>query len=150
MTPYEFCVIRYVHSLATQEFVNVGVAFWIPNERRFLFHANERYARLSNFFSGFDGPGYRQTIRALVRRMQRAAEEINGQGHGRLVDRGDRVEFLALLTKLLPEDASVFQRSEIFGGIADQPADRLRQLAEEFIERFELLGPRERHDEAEI
>ncbi len=160
MTGYEFCIVRYVHSVATQEFVNVGVILWVPTEQRLFFRVSERYARLSSFFSGFDGPSYRQTVRALARSVQQMAEEINGQGHGRLIDGPQNAEgrppdgendiFAMLLKTILPTDASIFQLSPIRGGLADEPARRLDQLAEEFVERFEMLGPRERKDEAEI
>jgi hypothetical protein len=149
MTPYEFCVIRYVHSLASQEFVNIGLILWIPEERRFGFRISDRYARLSNFFHGFDGPGYRQTIRALVRRMERMSDEINS-ARNLVLFRDAPPSFEVLLAALLPQDGSTFQCSEILGGIADEPMRRLEQLAEEFVERFEAVGPRVRRDEAEI
>jgi hypothetical protein len=142
MTPYQFAILRYVHSAVTEEFVNVGVLLWLPNQQSGEFRANDRYARLSGFFRGFDGPGYRYLIRHLVHRFEefRAANAAVGS----------RLDMSDVLAALVPLDASVFQWSTVMGGIADDPSARLDQLFVELVERFEIVGARGRRDEAEI
>ncbi len=147
MTPYNFALLRYVQSASAQEFVNVGVAMWVPAERRLLFSLNERYARLSRFFDEFDGAGYRQLVRALQSSLDEMRRALADHGEATL---GERPAFAAILERVVPEDASCFQWSEVMGGAVTDPEARLAQLVKEFIERHEGAGPRQRRDETGI
>ena len=149
MTPYQFAIIRYLHNANSGEFVNIGLVMWLPREKRTLFSINERYSRLSQFFSPFDGSGYRQLVRQLSHRLKWVSKDIEERGSTTeaekpILDIGD------LLPLLLPEDNSCFQWSSAMAGIASDPELRLKQLTAEMIERHEPKGPRTRRDEADI
>ena len=50
MSKYQYVILRYVHNVSTEEFVNIGVVMWLPEERRLLHSISEKYSRLSCFF----------------------------------------------------------------------------------------------------
>jgi hypothetical protein len=146
MTPYHFTLLRYIHDASSEEFANVGVLMWLPEERRLLFRMHERYARLSAFFGNFDGVGYRQMSKALVRRVRGLQRELE-QGT-LLVEAAAGIG--AIMTRLVPEDSTCFGWSKAMGGIADDAELRLEQLLSEFVTSRDATAPRERRDEAQI
>ncbi len=141
MKPYQFSLLRYVHNVATEEFVNIGVVMWVPAEKQFLYKLTERYGRLSNFFDGFNSAGYRQMLRELKHRLREAGKkETNGQ-----------IETISdLLPQIVLIESGCFQWSAAMGGIALDPAQRLNQLFAEMIERHEDQHASTRRDEAAV
>lgn len=75
MRQYQYLILRYVHNYSTEEFVNIGILMWLPEERRFLHEISEKYSLLSSFFINFDGPGYRKMIRHIKAKLRGAPEQ---------------------------------------------------------------------------
>lgn len=141
MKPYQFSLLRYVHNVATEEFVNIGVVMWVPAEKQFLYKLTERYGRLSNFFDGFNSAGYRQMLRELKHRLRDASkQETNG-----------KVETISdLLPQIVLIESGCFQWAAAMGGITLDPSQRLNQLFAEMIERHEDQHDSTRRDEAAV
>ncbi len=140
MKPYQFSLLRYVHNVATEEFVNIGVVMWVPAEKQFLYRLTERYGRLSNFFNGFNSAGYRQMLRELKHRLREAGKKETSH-----------VETISdLLPRIVLIESGCFQWSAAMGGIAVDPAQRLNQLFVEMIERHEDQQTSIRRDEAAV
>ena len=53
MTPYNFALLRYMHSAVAGELVNIGVVMWVPQQNGVLHFISDRYSRLSGFYSEF-------------------------------------------------------------------------------------------------
>jgi len=124
MKPYQFAILRYQHSAATGEQVNIGVVLWSPAERRLWFRVNERYSRLAAFFgTAFDGRVYRELVRDLERRAERVSEEIERQSEGDLFLRGP-TGLAEIVARIAPENAGCFQWSALMGGLSPEPAER--------------------------
>jgi hypothetical protein len=49
-TTFTYTVLRYVHDIATGEFVNMGVALYAPEAKYVSAICNSRYGRLSKMF----------------------------------------------------------------------------------------------------
>lgn len=139
MKSYQFTLLRYNHNWSAGELVNIGIVMWIPADRRLLHMVNQRYGRLSSFYPGFDGAGYRQMVRRLVQRLTEVSTELVDPQL--LLGESPSVDLLTILQRTLPEDASCLQWGHIMGGIAKDPVDRLEQLRREFVERHESRAP---------
>ncbi len=68
---YTYCVLRYVHDYAANEFLNFGVVVYAPAIRFLEFKIEHTYQRLSNAFEGFDGDQHRKVIRQLEAAIER-------------------------------------------------------------------------------
>lgn len=132
--PYHFATLRYVLNQATGEFANVGVVMLVLGRGQLFYRLNDRYSRLSKFFSGgFDGASYRRGIAVLRAHFAGVAE---GLRQDELF--AARIEGLPdLLPRLLATDASAFQWSDVMSGVHVEPARRVEELFQEMVTRHE-------------
>jgi hypothetical protein len=77
---YMYALLRYEHDIRTEEFLNVGVLFWAPEQRKLRFKYTEStsasFRNISgrNSFRSFrTGQGTRPSIRA-IRRIKECVE----------------------------------------------------------------------------
>jgi hypothetical protein len=146
MTPYQFAIVRYQHSTSAGELVNVGIVMWLPSEGKIWYRLNERYGRLSQFFSEFDGSRYREMLRRIDRHF--ASVSISER---QLVLFSERFGELGdFLSRLLRRDDSCFQWSDVMAGISDEPSSRLDELFTEFVIKHEDALGRTSRDEEHI
>ncbi len=143
MTPYQFVVLRYVGDVAAGEFVNVGIALWSPRGPSLHTRFNERYGRVSRFFSDFDGNAYRTVIKHIEDQFD---ERSIALGQTELLEPPPK-GLVEATRSVIPEDDSAFQWSSLMAGIADDPVQRLDELFEELVVRHERQFLRERRDE---
>ena len=129
MTTYHFRVLRYVHDVSTEEFVNIGVVMWIPEHSTLMFRVNEQFGRLSRFFNNFDSKSYTQMIRNLQSSFNRVALDLPTLRLFKYKPENTSEIFY----ELVREDASCFQWSSLMSGISTIPEQRLDQLFEEFV-----------------
>jgi hypothetical protein len=139
---YEYLIIRYVHNVSTEEFVNIGILLWAPQERRMYHQISERYSRLSMFFDGFNGYGYRAMIRNLKGKC-RSVEK-----NERLFRNVNNVDDIAEL--IFSKNSSCFQWSEAISGITDDPALRVKAVFSDIVERHYDKQERRRRSENDI
>lgn len=148
MTAYQFATIRYRLSPSADEEVNIGLVMWVPSERRLLTRLNRRYGRLSRFFSGFDGDGYR----FLMRHLENTFEKITAQlshGHENLFEEeSDTLE--KILPQMVPLDSTCIQCSSVMGGVLENPEERFMELYKELVTRHEGRSELERRKEDDI
>jgi hypothetical protein len=150
MKPYQFAILRYQHSAAAGEQVNIGVALWSPAEVRLYFFVNERFGRLKKFFGdAFDGATYRQLVRDLEQRAAGVSEKLERLKEGDLFASSPS-GLAELLVQIAPYNAACFQWSELMGGVAVEPAERFPVLLDEFIFRFESRPSRSRRTDSQI
>jgi hypothetical protein len=128
-----------MHDVSTEEFANIGVVMWLPEERRILTEISDRYSRLSNFFEDFNGPHYRNIVKALRSRMEHLTETQ---------DLPTSLERICRL--VLPDDPSSFQWSSTMGGAAEDPDGRLIELFTEIVDRHFGRVERNRRGELDI
>lgn len=140
MSKYQYVILRYVHNVSTEEFVNIGVVMWLPEERRLLHSISEKYSRLSCFFENFNGPGYRRMVRHLSS-VFRAAERR---------PLGEVPTVAELVDQIVPKDSSCFQWSSVMTGVANNPEERLGKLFSSIVERHYVKQARQRRDEEDI
>ena len=131
MTSYHFAILRYVHDVSTEEFVNIGVAMWIPGRSKLLFRVNERCGRLFSFFKNVDKPSYRR----MVRNLKRAADLKWGSDNvsPAYLFKNTANHPFEIFHAIVREDASCFQWSRLMSGITHDVERRFEELFEEFV-----------------
>ena len=140
--PYTYTVLRYIHDVATEEFVNVGVVLVSPEGRFADFRLRSTTGRLNCMFSDFDGEHFRGVIRHLEDRLATLAKQVVGlpfKEHAR--------DARAMATRVLREDDSAFQWSPPGGGISLDLQETLDRTYERLVMRHEARIRESRSDE---
>src|SRR5437867_7927773 len=117
-TTFTYTVLRYVHNIATGEFVNMGVALYAPEAKYVSALCNPRYGRLSKMFLDVNG----ENLRSLVRYIQARFEEFALKLTRELPLDGHPKSIMEIAAGILPPDDSSLQWSEPNGGITEDPA----------------------------
>ena len=132
-TTYTFTILRYVHDIATGEFVNMGVALYAPEAKYVSAICCPRYGRLSKMFLDVDGDQLRSLMRFLQARFEEYALKLNGE----LALQGQPKSIMEIAATILPPDDSSLQWSEPGGGITENPSVALEQLYVRLVEKYE-------------
>src|SRR5260221_634055 len=132
-TTFTYTVLRYVHDVATGEFVNMGVALYAPQAKYISAICNPRYGRLSKMFLEVNG----DHLRSLVRFIQARFEEHAAKFSAELPLAGQPKTIMEIAHGILPADDSSLQWSEPNGGITENPTATLEQLYTRLVEKYE-------------
>ena len=132
-TTYTFTILRYVHDIATGEFVNVGVALYAPEAKYVSAICCPRYGRLSKMFLDVNG----DQLRPLMRFIQSRFEEYTLKLNGELALHGQPKSIMEIAANILPPDDSSLQWSEPGGGFTENPGVTLEQLYTRLVEKYE-------------
>lgn len=132
-TTYSFTILRYVHDIATGEFVNMGVALYAPEASYVSAICNPRYGRLSKLFLDVNGEHLRSLMRFIQARFEEHAAKLNSE----LALEGKPKSVMEIAASILPRDDSSLQWSDPGGGITEDPAATLEQLYTRLVEKYE-------------
>ena len=132
-TTFTYTVLRYVHDIATGEFVNVGVALYSPEAKYISAICNSRYGRLSKMFLEVNGDNLRSLMRYIQARFEEHAAKLNTE----LALEGQPKSVMEIAVSILPRDDSSLQWSEPNGGFTEDPAATLEQLYTRLVEKYE-------------
>jgi hypothetical protein len=143
-TPYTYTVLRYVHDVATGEFLNVGVALLAPEQRYVKVMCRTTYGRLAAAFPSLDGESFRAVMRHVIKEFERFQLELADQLPLHSMNGG----VMAYAHMVLGADDSSLQWSQAGAGLTVDPSQTLTQLYNRFVTSHELsLQPHRRHDE---
>jgi Protein of unknown function (DUF3037) len=131
-TTFTYTVLRYVHDIATGEFVNMGVALYAPEAKYVSAICNSRYGRLSRMFLEVNGDNLRSLMRYIQARFEEYAAKLNTE---LALEKPKSVMEIAV--SILPRDDSSLQWSEPNGGFTEDPAATLEQLYTRLVEKYE-------------
>lgn len=132
-TTFTYTVLRYVHDIATGEFVNMGVALYAPEAKYISAICSPRYGRLSKMFLDVNGDHLRSVMRYIQARFEEHATKFNAE----LPLAGKPKSILEIAHGILPPDDSSLQWSEPNGGLTENPAATLDQLYARLVEKYE-------------
>ena len=142
---FQYAVLRYVHDPVTQEFVNIGVLLFAPEEAQIGCLLNTRYSRLSNTFQQVDGPYIRAQLSALERMV--GALRLRWQ-QGNWLERPKSVH--ELTSMLLPPDDSSLVFGGFGGGLTTDLDAELRRLYMRLVMRYADREDAASRDDAEV
>ncbi|MGD0481579.1 MAG: DUF3037 domain-containing protein [Terracidiphilus sp.] len=145
-TKFHFSLLRYVYDPLTQEFINIGVVLYSPEERFLRAEFTSRYGRVSRMFGRIDGASFRSTVNYVQRMISNASERINS---GLLFS--DPKEGLdAILGEVLPPDDTALRFA--FGGVGltENLHGTLETLFERYVARYESPAEYAHRDENDV
>jgi hypothetical protein len=145
-TSFTYTVLRYVHDIATGEFLNVGVAIHAP-ERRFVnVLCRTTYKRLKDVFPSLDGDSFRGAMRHITRSFEAFSEEARDQ----LPLRSGAGSVMDFALAVLPKDDSSLQWSPAGSGLTRDPEATLEQLFERLVMGNDVRGGVQRKQDDDV
>lgn len=128
---YTFTVLRYIHDVATGEFVNVGVVLFCREERFLGAKTRTTYSRLTRLFPDADGESFKRTMAHIERAVWKASNGLTDlfPASGR-----SAIDFAR---SVLPHDDGSLQWSPEGGGRTKDLANELQFLFDRFVLRYE-------------
>lgn len=129
--PYEYTVLKYVHDPVASECLNIGILVLAHNEGRVFLDSRfeQRYGRLSEAFSGFDGESFRR----FVSRLQRQVDQISARFQQAQLFVAEPPSLEGLLKELIPDAGMSFRYGDLGAGITDEPSSELNRLFHRFV-----------------
>jgi hypothetical protein len=143
---YTFTVLRYVHDITTEEFVNVGVAVYCPEAKYLSALCTTRYARASRMFLDFDASHFR----SLMHFIQSRFEERGGQLHQQLLFDSFPTNVIDFARSILPVDDSSLQWSTPGSGLTLDPEKTLEYLFATMVQRYEERPHRPSREDQDV
>ena len=129
--PYEYAVLRYVHDPIANECLNIGIVFFARDGEKVFFDSRfeQRYGRLSEAFSGFDGENFRRFLSRIQRHVDHSCTKLNES----LLFQSQIPSLSGLLKEIIPDPGMSFRYSEVFAGITDDPSVEMGHLFYRFV-----------------
>lgn len=131
-TPYSYGLVRYVHDVVTEEFVNVGVVLYAPGASFLQARCTRRYGRASKFFGGVDGHHFLSTLAHVERVLDSESRPVGGLSFDKPAP-----DAFEVIRSLFVIDDSSLQFVAGGGGLTRNPEATLGELYERFIGRYE-------------
>jgi Protein of unknown function (DUF3037) len=140
-TDYTYTVLRYVHDIATGEFVNVGVVLYAPKVPFLEAKTRSTYGRLTRVFPDVDGDAFKRAMSHVERSVAVTAKRLDD------LFRENDLTALELATRTLASDDSSLQWSPLGSGRTRAPAQELERLFDKFVLQYDCTRPNSRSDE---
>lgn len=131
--PYTYTVLRYVHDIASGEFLNVGVALLAPQQRFVDALCRTTFQRLKHVFPTLDGDSFKASMRHVNHEFERLQDELRDELQLRDTTGGVMIYAHAVLGA----DDSSLQWSPMGSGLTDDPERTLEQLYERFVVTYD-------------
>lgn len=129
---YEFVVLRYVHDILTEEFVNIGIVIFSKDVKQIKFLHIEpnnkgEYIRVSGMFPTVN----KFYIRLLLNTIETTALKIQENFNDNTLNHNGEME-----TKILTRDDSSLQWSKKSYGLTDDLDKEAQKLFDRFVMKF--------------
>lgn len=130
---YSYAILRYVHDVATSEFVNIGVAVHCAEHGFFEASFRSTSGRIAEFFPDLNTVAFRALAKTMSSRFASLASAYSTP-----LDFGDKAPNLeALLTSVLPKDDSALVWSPIATGLTTDPRKTLADLFARYVSHYD-------------
>lgn len=130
---YSYCVLRYVHDVATGESINVGVLVYLPETRTLEAHCRRTIKRLKDAFPDLRRDAFLDSIHSIERSAKQLARAHKTEGE--LTSAKSVGDFASAIGK--PTDSS-FQWAPVASGYTRRPEDIASQLFERYVARYDV------------
>jgi len=143
---YTFNILRFICDPLTQEFVNVGIVIFFPEERRIVSRCIQHYSRISKMFGmSVDGPRLRQTLKFIQDRINSLGDEFNSSLH---FEKDIQVE--RFLARVLPVDDSALQFHPGGAGISSDVDVTIERLFYTYVDRYSSVPTETKREDEDV
>ena len=135
-TACHYAIIRFMPLVETGEFANIGIVVFAPTARYFSFKLlGNRYARVTNFFDQLDSNIFRISLRTFREEMDRVTSVFKPLGTDKRLKGLNREAAINVWTEVIKPRETVLRFSDDRIVMADDPAKKLRELYDYYVER---------------
>lgn len=145
-TAYTYTLLRYVHDVTSGEFANVGVILLAPEARYAAALCRETHGRINRMFPGMN----REAFRSLMRYIEAQIDAAGLRMKTELDIDPIPLDAGTLATRVLPHDDSSLQWGPVGGGLCDDPAQKLEDLFERYVIRYDDKSVVKSRTDAEV
>ena len=143
MYPYTYSLLRYVHDPSAGETVNVGVVLLSEDVRFLGAKCHKTVGRLTKVFPDIDRQGFREMTNFVEVQAKKLAKQYREQ---MTLEKCSSVK--QVTTKILHQDDSAFQWSEVRSGVASNPEAALEKIYDRMVAKYdEPAAARKKSDE---
>lgn len=143
---YLFSTLRFTYDPLTQEFVNVGVVLYVPEDRILLARCAQQYSRVSKVFGpSVDGPRLRRTLRFIQDRVNALGVELQSS-----LRFESSHSFPALLAGILPVDDSALRFHQGGAGLSENIDATLGKLFYDYVDRYNVNPSETKREDEDV
>jgi len=143
--PYSYSILRYVHDVATGEFLNVGVVVTSPEAPFVRAKFKSTFGRIKGAFPTVDS----EVFKARMRKLQTAFDQIGSGEIGRSWSK-EELKIENVVHLVLRQDDSSLQWSPPGSGLSSSAADALNSLFARFVTKFDVEVQSERRKDDDV
>jgi hypothetical protein len=143
---YSYSILRYVHDVATSEFVNIGVVVHSQDAGYFDVRCRHTHRRISEFFPDLNTKAFRSLLKNISSRFRAL-----GQAYSNSLDiPPGKADLETLLSSVLPKDDSALIWSPIASGLSADPKETLSQLFVRYVTKYDHSVPGHRRTDEDV
>lgn len=139
---YSYTVLRYVHDVMTEEFVNIGLVLHAPSAGFLMLKTRKKIGRIKDVFPTLD----RAAFTAAMRSLDRSFESVTKEFKKRPLFRSD-ADAASIARKALPIDDSSLQWSPVGTGLTNDAATTFDRLYARMVSRYDEHSEHRKSDE---
>ena len=132
-TQYSYALLRYVHDVATGEFVNVGVVIYAPTIGYFDYQVRRSRGRIFDVVPDLKASSLKAVVRTLTRRL----DELTSSTRMALKYGDSAKSFEQLVASVLPKDDSALIWANSGTGVAANVPKVLERLYERYAAKYD-------------
>lgn len=143
---YSYSILRYVHDVATSEFVNIGVVVHNKDTGFFDVRLRPTHRRISEFFPDLNTKAFRALVKMVAGRFKAL-----GESYANSLDLSPASADLdALLSSVLPKDDSALAWSAIANGLSFDLNATLTQLFARYVSKYDHAAPGHKRTDEDV
>lgn len=132
-TTYSYSILRYVHDIASGEFINVGVALHSSESRYFRVLCRKTLGRVSDTFPDIRVSSFKSLIRGVTSRYEEVREAYSSP----LEFNNQSTSLKELILTVLPHDDSSLVWSNVSTGLCVDPDETLKKLFVRYVSKYD-------------
>lgn len=132
MKNYQYQILRYNPDVVAEEFINVGIVFFVPEERRLISRIIENSSRLNILYHGIDTKFVNRLLRNIDKWLNTKGKELLDQLNHKEYSNID-----SITNSILPPNDSSLRFSDVRSGITLNINQTFEEMFTRFISKFE-------------
>lgn len=144
--PYSYSILRYVHDVATGEFVNIGVAVHCADAGFFEVSCRQTLGRISDFFPDLNTKAYRNLAKLVSKRF---AHVSNSYSSLFAAEKGKQ-DLESILTSVLQKDDSALVWTPVQGGLTTDPRKTITDIYARYVTRYDSRTPTHKRTDEDV
>lgn len=132
MKSYQYQILRFYPDIVVEEFVNVGIVLFVPDERKILARVVNNISRISSLFHGIDNRYIYKQLKIVDKWISTRGEELLNNLNYLEYNSIDKITSL-----ILPANDSSLKFSNVRSGITENLTRTFDELYGRFISKYE-------------